>query len=539
MKQIQTSFIIVLIIIMTTFGSRAQEVLWEKSFGGKQSEYLLDLVPTADYGFLLAGSSLSDKSGNKDNKGNGDLDYWLWKMNEKGDIDWQKQFGGSGTDMLQTAFGTLDGGFILGGTSSSNKSGDKLTDGLGSDDYWIIKLDAKGNEQWQKTMGGESQELLQTIIQTKDGGYLIGGSSSSSANKSTNLNKDQYLKTADNYGNLDYWILKLDSSGKLEWQKSFGGEYADILKSVVQTLDGGYILGGTSNSPISGNKNSDSFGMSDYWLIKIDKSGTEEWQSNYGGSKDDHLSQMIATTDNHLILAGYSYSSSDGNKNKGNREGSDIWLVKIDLNSSVLWQETYNIGKQDFLASIIENKDKTILLGCHAKSEITMRQKQDKEGVNDFMIIKLKENGEEIWRKSVGGFGEDILRKAVETRDGGYVLAGTSSSKVSGGRNSSIGMNDFWVVKLKDKDKLPRIKNIIEAIPNPANDYTNIIIGYDFEEGTASLYDLAGRQISSFPIYNRTVPIELTGLPEGIYVVNIKTNMGNDSVKVIKNGTIK
>ena len=539
MKQIQTSFIIVLIIIMTTFGSRAQEVLWEKSFGGKQSEYLLDLVPTADYGFLLAGSSLSDKSGNKDNKGNGDLDYWLWKMNEKGDIDWQKQFGGSGTDMLQTAFGTLDGGFILGGTSSSNKSGDKLTDGLGSDDYWIIKLDAKGNEQWQKTMGGESQELLQTIIQTKDGGYLIGGSSSSSANTSTNLNKDQYIKTADNFGNLDYWILKLDSSGKLEWQKSFGGEYADILKSVVQTPDAGYILGGTSNSPISGNKNTDSYGMSDYWLIKIDKSGTEEWQSNYGGSKDDHLSQMIATSDNHLILAGYSYSSSDGNKNKGNREGSDIWLVEIDLASEILWQETYNIGKQDFLASIIENKDKTILLGCHAKSEITMRQKQDKEGVNDFTIIKLKENNEELWRKNVGGSGEDILRKAIETRDGGYVLAGTSSSKVSGERNSSIGMNDFWVVKLKDKDKLPPIKNIIEAIPNPANDYTNIIIGYDFEEGTASLYDLAGRQISSFPIYNRTVPIELTGLPEGIYVVNIKTNMGNDSVKIIKNSAIK
>lgn len=345
MKQIQTPLIVVLIIIMTTLESRAQDILWEKSFGGKQSEYLLDLVPTADYGFLLAGSSLSDKSGNKDNKGNGDLDYWLWKMNEKGDIDWQKQFGGSSTDMLQTAFGTLDGGFILGGTSSSNKSGDKLTDGLGSDDYWIIKLDAKGNEQWQKTMGGESQELLQTVIQSKDGGYLIGGSSSSSssANKITDLNKDQYIKTVDNYGNLDYWILKLDSSGKLEWQKSFGGEYADILKSVVQTLDGGYILGGTSNSPISGNKNSDSFGMSDYWLIKIDKSGIEEWQSNYGGSKDDHLSQIIANSDNHLILAGYSYSSSDGNKNKGNREGSDIWLVKIDLESSVLWQETYNI----------------------------------------------------------------------------------------------------------------------------------------------------------------------------------------------------
>lgn len=539
MKHLQTPLIILLIIIITPSGSCAQEVLWEKSFGGKQSEYLLDVVPTADYGFLLAGSSLSDKSGNKDNKGQGDLDYWLWKMSERGDIDWQKQLGGSGTDMLQAAAGTIDGGFILGGSSDSKKSGDKMVDGFGGNDYWIIKLNAAGSEQWQHTIGGESQELLQVVIQTKDGGYLVAGSSSSSAQKSEAVSENLYAKTAEHYGNLDYWIVKLSRSGQLEWQKSFGGEYADVLKSAVQTPDGGYIVGGTSNSPISGNKTVDTFGMNDYWILKLDKNGTIEWQEGFGGNKDDELSQILLTADNNYLLAGHSFSGTDGNKSKSNREGSDLWLVKIDQNSTILWQETYHMGKQDFLMSIVENKDTTLLIGAHAKSEITLRQKQDKEGVNDYTIIKLKDDGEEIWRKSVGGSGEDILRKAVETRDGGYVLAGTSGSKVSGERNSSIGMNDFWVVKLKDKDKLPPIKNIIEAIPNPANDYTNIIIGYDFEEGTASLYDLAGRQISSFPIYNRTVPIALAGLPEGIYVVNIKTNMGNDSVKVIKNGTIK
>ncbi len=539
MKQIQTSRIIVLLtILLAALHSRAQEVLWEKSFGGKQSEYLLDVVPTADYGFLLAGSSLSDKSGNKDNKGQGDLDYWLWKMSERGDIDWQKQLGGSGTDMLQTATGTIDGGFILGGTSDSKKSGDKMVDGFGADDYWIIKLDATGNEQWQQTIGGESQELLQVVIQTKDGGYLVAGSSSSSAQKSDAIPQNLYAKTAEHYGNLDYWIVKLNRTGKIEWQKSFGGEYADVLKSAVQTADGGYIIGGTSNSPISGNKTVDNFGMNDYWILKLDKNGVIEWQNGFGGNKDDELSQILLTADNSYLLAGHSFSGTDGNKSKSNREGSDLWLVKIDQNSTILWQETYHIGKQDFLMSIVENKDNTLLIGAHAKSEITLRQKQNKEGVNDYTIIKLKENGEELWRKSVGGSGEDILRKAVETRDGGYVLAGTSSSKISGERNSSIGMNDFWVVKLKDKDKLSSTKNLIEAIPNPANDYTNIIIGYDFEEGTASLYDLAGRQISSFPIYTRTVPINLTGLPDGIYLVNIKTNISNESVKIIKrNGT--
>lgn len=530
----KTRLFLVIFIIYFTQNIKAQDVLWEKSFGGKQSEYLLDVVPTADYGFLLAGSSLSNKSGNKDHKGQGDLDYWLWKMSERGDINWQKQLGGSGTDMLQTAAGTIDGGFILGGTSDSKKSGDKMVDGFGGNDYWIIKLDATGSEQWQQTIGGESQELLQVVIQTKDGGYLVAGSSSSSAQKSDAVSQNLYAKTAEYYGNLDYWIVKLSGTGKLEWQKSFGGEYADVLKSAVQTTDGGYIIGGTSNSPISGNKTVDNFGMNDYWILKLDKDGTIEWQEGYGGSKDDELSHILLTADNNYLLAGHSFSGADGNKARSNREGSDLWLIKIDQNSSKLWQETYNIGKQDFLMSIIENNDNTLLMGAHAKSEKTLNQKLDKEGIDDYTILKLKENGEELWRKSIGGTGEDILRKVVETRDGGYVLAGTSNSKISGERNSSIGMNDFWVVKLKDKDKSPHIKNIIEAIPNPANDYTNVIIGYDFDEGTASLYDLAGRQINSFKIYNRTVPISLIGLPDGIYIVNIKTNVSNESVKIIK-----
>ena len=517
----------------------AQEILWEKSFGGKQSEYLLDVISTADYGFLLVGSSLSDKSGNKDSKGIGDLDYWLWKMSERGDIDWQKQLGGSKTDFLQTAIVTIDGGFLLGGISDSNKGGDKMVDGFGSNDFWIIKLDAAGNEQWQQTIGGESQELLSVVIQTKDGGYLIAGSSSSSAQKSDNLSQNLYLKTSEHYGNLDYWIIKLSRTGQLQWQRSFGGEYADILKSAIQTVDGGYLIGGTSNSSISGNKTIDNFGMNDYWILKLDKDGKIEWQDVFGGNKDDELSQILLTSDNNYLLAGHSFSNTDGNKTKSNREGSDLWLVKIDQNNSILWQETYHIGKQDFLMSIVENKENTLLIGAYAKSEITQRQKQEKENINDYTIIKLDANGEELWRKSVGGSNEDILCKAVETREGGYVLAGTSNSKISGDRNSSIEMNDFWVVKLNDKDKSPHLKNIIEAIPNPANDYTNVIIGYDYEEGTASLYDLAGRQIKSFKIYNRTVPIALTGLPEGIYIVNIKTNISNESIKIIKKNSTK
>lgn len=121
------TFCIIGLLWCFSITTHSQDILWEKSYGGKHSEYLFDAQPTADYGFILAGSSLSNKTGNKTGENNGDLDYWVWKMDEKGELDWQKSFGGSGFDLLQSIKITRDGGFILGGTSSSNANFQKKT----------------------------------------------------------------------------------------------------------------------------------------------------------------------------------------------------------------------------------------------------------------------------------------------------------------------------------------------------------------------------------------------------------------------------
>lgn len=127
----------------------AQKIEWEKSCGGKYGEYLSDVKATADYGFILVGSSLSKKSGNKNQNNNGDLDYWIWKMNESGDLDWQKNFGGSGSDFLQSIALTNDAGYILAGTSNSEKGFDKEVASKGQDDFRVIKLNATGGQEWQ------------------------------------------------------------------------------------------------------------------------------------------------------------------------------------------------------------------------------------------------------------------------------------------------------------------------------------------------------------------------------------------------------
>ena len=533
----------------------SQDILWEKSYGGIHADYLFDAQPTADYGFILAGSSLSNKTGNKTENNHGDLDYWIWKMTEKGELDWQKSIGGNGFDLLQSIKVTKDGGFILAGTSSSGNSFEKKEDCKGLTDFWVIKLDASGNEQWQRTIGGDGQDELLCAFQTKDGGYVLGGSSSSSPSSITNVKAqgktaessiiDLYGKSEKSRGNMDYWVVKLDKQGVIEWQKTYGGRYADLLRSMEQTTDNGYILAGYSNSPLSGDKTDGNKGVGDYWIVKIDDIGTIQWQKTYGADGDDQPYVIHQTIEGGYIVGGNSNSKNALTSLGGIvANGTDFWVLKLDSEGGVIWSKTYDFGKVDILTSLVENKDHTYLIGGYAKAESrqsTVGQVakmagigKDKEGINDYIALKIDENGEEFWNKTVGSSGEDILRKLIETRDGGYLMAGTSNSNSSMDKNSNIGGNDFWVVKLKDKAKVEKVKASIEAIPNPVVTYTNVIIGYDFNDGTASVIDILGRVLQNFKISSRTVPVDLSHYAEGIYIIKIQTDVKTESVKVIK-----
>lgn len=541
MKQLLKSLVFSLSLITTS--SNAQDILWEKSYGGKHAEYLFDAQPTADYGFILAGSSISGKNGNKEDANKGDLDYWIWKMNEKGDLDWQKSFGGSGVDLLQSIRLTSDGGYILAGISNSNKGLDKQDESKGNDDFWIIKLDAKGNELWQKTIGGAGQEKLQSIILTADGGYLLGGSSASyKTRKSSEGTTDLFGKAEDTRGNLDYWVVKLKKDGTIEWQRTLGGKYSDELKSVAVLENGNYLLGGTSNSPVSEDKTEDNLGLNDFWLLQLDKKGSVIWQKTIGGSEDDNLFDLTATKDGGFFVGGNSNSTTSNSKTKGSEKGSDFWVIKFDNEANMLWQEVYNYGDRDVLTSIIENEDGTYLIGGYAQSEIngntslsSKMKKGDKDGINDYIALKISAKGEEIWTQTVGSKGEEVMKKLLETRDGGYLLAGTSNGKASKDKDNAIGGNDFWVVKLKDKTKPEKEKLPIEAFPNPAITFTNIIIGFDYTYGKANVYDLNGRQLQSHSLDgNRTLPLEMTSYPTGIYIVEIVTDKEKNSIKIIK-----
>lgn len=519
------------------FFSLAQDIEWQQVLGGVHSEYLYDLKATPDYGFVLAGSSFSADSGNKSGKGQGDLDYFLWKMDESGRMEWQKTFGGLGSDYLYSVGLTSEGGFILGGSSDSPKSGDKLEEGFGHMDFWILKLDPTGEEEWQTTLGGIGNDQLQSIEQTPDGGYIVGGSS----NSSPILFKGVGNKSEESFGGFDYWVVKLSAHGEIQWEKTFGGMFSDQLKTILITEDG-YLIGGTSNSLVSGNKSAKELGLNDFWLIKLDERGNEMWQRTYGGEGDDSLAQILET-ENGFLLAGSSNSSPLG-RSGGASNGTDFWVLEIDTNGEPIWDQTYDIGKWDVLVSVSPGPSQegefggpTYLLGGYASTE-TLNKRVDNKGINDFVAIKINHKGEMLWSKAIGGNGTDQLKGLTQTRDGGYLLAGNSDSKKSDDKDkASIGGNDYWVVKLGNENKKEEERQLVEIYPNPTYQYTNIIISQEFKEAEVQVFNLNGQKLQTKKLLHRSTPVDLQGYPPGVYIFKITVDGIVRDVKVIKQGS--
>jgi len=547
----------------------SQEIQWQQVLGGIHSEYLYDLKATPDYGFLLAGSSFSGESGNKTDKEKGDLDYFLWKMDESGRMEWQKTFGGPGSDYLYSVGLTREGGFILGGASTTfshradqdsniEDNGDKKEPGFGNMDYWIIKLSPEGKEEWQVTLGGIGNDQLQSIQQTPDGGYIVGGSSDSSlpltpsqGGGTSSANHSTSIKSQDSFGSFDYWIVKLSSSGEIEWEKTFGGMFSDELKSVVITKDG-YLIGGNSNSIVSGNKTAENSGMNDYWVIRLNERGEEQWQKTYGGDGDESLAQMIET-ENGFLLAGSSNSETSETKKSGSSDGTDFWVIEIDKQSEPLWDKTYDFGKWDVLVSVLPltpskgggtpssgggtSSSGEYLLGGYASTE-TLGKRTDNKGVNDYIALKINDRGEMLWSKTIGGTGTDQLKGLTRTRDGGYILAGNSDSKKSDDKDrASIGGNDYWVVKLGNEKKTNEERQLVEVYPNPTYQFTNIIITEDFETAQVDVFDMTGRKLQTKSLPYRSTPIDLQGYPPGVYIFKITVDGKTQDVKVIKRGS--
>ncbi len=397
-------------------------------FGGTGSEVDNSMVSTADGGYAIAGRTLSndgDVSGN-----HGGADFWIVKFSSHGNIEWKKTFGGSGNETPRTIIQTSDGGYAVTGSTLSNDGDVSGNHGTTTSDIWVIKLSSTGALQWQKTFGGTTNEYGKVIIQTSDGGYMLGGETNSNSGDVTG-----------HQGNFDFWVVKISSTGVLQWQKTLGGTGTEYLYSLIQTSEGGYIMTGqasSNNGDVSGNH-----GAVDLWVAKISNTGTLQWQKTFGGTNSDYGQVIIQTSDGGYTITGNT-QSNDGDVS-GNHGGTDYWVIKLNSAGTLQWQKTFGGTGNDVGRSMIRTADGGYVVAGNTQSNDG--DISGNHGSSDFWVLKLSSNGTLEWQKTLGGTSSDVAYAVIPGQNG-YWVSGPSSSNNGDIAGPVNGSGDFLILKL-------------------------------------------------------------------------------------------
>ena len=358
-----------------------------------------------------------------------------------GELDWVRNYGGSGNETAQSIIVTNDGGYAVFGYTNST-DGDIVGKTLSVNDYWLLKLDADGNMQWNNTYGGSKDDRGQSVIQTVDGGYAIVGYAMSSDGDGSN-----------NEGFHDNWILKLDSSGGIEWERSFGFSGHDHSYDLVQTADGGFFFVGFLDVVSSEGQGSTAkgnlltrHGVGEFWGTRLDAQGNLVWRRYFGGTNNDRAHSVVQADDGGFIMAGFSESGdSDISLAKGSY---DFWVVKLDAGGELVWEKSYGGTGIEVSYDIAKTADNAYVVTGHTFSSDADVSKN--HGESDIWLIKIDDNGSLLWERTYGGTGFDTAQSVSLTADGGFVISGNSKS-TDLDLSKNYGENDIWVVKT-DKD---------------------------------------------------------------------------------------
>jgi hypothetical protein len=349
-----------------------------KTYGGTYDDRAYFVQQTSDGGYIVAGWTTSF--------GADSTDIFLIKTDANGNVQWAKTYGGTDDDRVYSVQQTSDGGYILAGNTFSF--------GAGYSDVFLVKTDANGNIQWAKTYGGTYGDWAHSVQQASDGGYIVAGTTWSFG-----------------AGSADLFLIKTDANGNIIWAKTYGGTYYEYASSVQQTSDGGYIVvGGTSSFGA---------GSPDIFLIKTDANGNVQWAKTYGGTDWEEVSSVQQTSDGGYIVAGLTDSFGAGYY--------DIFLIKTDANGNIQWAKTYGGTDYDWASSVQHTSDGGYIVASFTLSFIG--------GWGDIFLIKTDTNGNLQWAKTYGGTYWEEAYSVQQTSDGGYIVAGYTTSFGAGNRD--------------------------------------------------------------------------------------------------------
>jgi len=404
MKKFFTLFL--LIFFFNQVFSQTQGIYWQKSLGGSSDDYLSKILKTDDGGYILLGQT---KSNNYDVSGNhGNFDIWVVKMDNNFDIIWQKCLGGSNLDEA-VDIKITDSGYIIVGNTKSN---DGDVSGLkGDKDIWIVKLTNNGSIQWQKCFGGTNEEYASSIHITPTGNYIISGTTKS-------FDGD----IIENKGFEDIWVFSVNNSGELLWQRTFGGNSLDISYNSIPTSDEGYAIVGWTFS--NDGDISQSYGDGDVWLIKLNSLGQLQWEKSYGGERAEIGVSIFQQNNGSYLIGALSSSTTGDNTCNNNEYDRQVWILKTTGSGELSWNSCYGGNDWEFLYNQIQTSDGGSVFVGYTESHNLLGY----QGNYDSYVLKIKSNGQFDWYSLFGGSNYDYAKSVVELPEGNLLIAGNTNS---------------------------------------------------------------------------------------------------------------
>ncbi len=412
-------FCIPIFLFVWTSTAHAQNYVWSSHYGGVYNDAGYNAVSTNDRGYAAVGSTFS--------YGSGDYDVYLLKLDSLGDTLWVRTYGGSRTDIGHDLQATADGGFVVVGTTTSF--------GRGKEDVYVLRTDSLGNLLWSRTYGGAATDEGWSIRATYDGGFIIGGSTSSSG-----------------AGYADLYLLKISAAGDSLWSRAYGGPGGESGYAVRQTRDSGFIAVGATGSFGEG--------YSSMYVVRTTSNGDSLWATTYGGPKADLGYSVEIAPDGGFLFAGATASYGMGYY--------DAYLVKTDAGGLVEWEHTYGGTLDDRAYAVSMTSDGGFLMVGTTESFGA--------GSADLYAVKVDPMGEIVWSQTFGGTQADYCRAVVKNRAGQFVLVGYTYSYSAGG-------SDLYLVTMSGDQATPVIEPwpslpdgyaLLQNYPNPFNLSTRI-----------------------------------------------------------------
>lgn len=511
MKNYFTRFLTLGLVLFTSkLFSQAPAVEWNYIFGGSNFDngtcVLQNKLNDRLVVFGLSHSNNGEVSGNHSSFS----DYWIFNLTYTGSFDTQKCIGGSNYDDGKHILQTSDGGYLL--TGAAGSSNGHATSNYGSYDFWLVKTDANFNILWQKNYGGSSFDVAYQAAETNDGGFVVVGTTYSSNNDVTN-----------NKGFSDFWIIKVDASGVLQWQKNYGGTDEEEAYSVTILNDNRIVVAGFTKS-LDGDVTNPK-GNQDAWVLLLTSTGNLVWQKTLGGTSTDIATSVIQTFDNNiLVLCETGSATGDVSYNHG---GSDFWLVKLDVQGNIIWEKTYGGNQMEKPGNVIECSDSGLVMVGRTNSD-NNGDVGANSGLYDTWIVKTDTAGVIVWQHTLGGTLNDNGLWVYETSDFGYIIAGNSESSDGVVNGTNKGLADVWVIKLKGKIPLePGMiieKNnqiVFTVFPNPSAHSITISSSLYGKDVQLKVNDASGREVISKNFESPVLELNTENFKHGIYHVSV------------------